>query len=43
MDVTELGMVISVSPVQPTNIPLLMVVTEFGIVTPVKLVQFSNA
>ena len=43
MEVTELGMVISVKPVQPENALLPMEVTELGIVIAVKLVQEENA
>ena len=43
MLVTELGMVISVSPVQPEKAPSPMCVTELGIVTDVSPVRPEKA
>ena len=43
MLVTELGMVMLASPVQPLNAECPMLVTELGIVMLASPVQFSNA
>ena len=43
MLVTELGIVISVSPVQPENAELPILVTELGIVISVSPTQQKNA
>ena len=43
MEVTELGMVTLVSPLQPASIPSLMESRKLGIVTLIRLVQSQNA
>ncbi len=43
MEVTELGMVTSVNPVQLSNAQFPIVVTELGMVISVKPVQSANA
>ena len=42
MLVTELGIVMEASDLQPANVLLPMIVTEFGMVTEVRDLQFYN-